>query len=230
MPRDFLPSKDADLLAWSSNFSTRITATPTAFGLVAAQATAYAALHSSFASALTVATDPGTRTRGTVAAKNDARAPLRAEARELSRIIQAFPATTTQQRIDLGLNPRDNPASPIPAPQTSPVLEILSVQGRLFKLRLREVNSERRGRPIGVEGATIMSYVGAQPPADKTLWRFEGSITRTNKFDLEFPASVAAGAQVWLCAFWYSPRAESGPACAPVGAYVAGGVVQGEAA
>lgn len=36
MPKDFLPTKDADLLAFSSNFSAKITATPTAFGLTAA--------------------------------------------------------------------------------------------------------------------------------------------------------------------------------------------------
>ncbi|MGC4032207.1 MAG: hypothetical protein QM754_10845 [Tepidisphaeraceae bacterium] len=37
MPRDYLPTKDAEFLAFAKNFSTKITATPTAFGLVAAQ-------------------------------------------------------------------------------------------------------------------------------------------------------------------------------------------------
>jgi hypothetical protein len=34
--KDFLPTKDGDLLAWSSDFSAGITAAPTAVGLVAA--------------------------------------------------------------------------------------------------------------------------------------------------------------------------------------------------
>lgn len=35
--KDFLPSKDADLLAWAQAYSTKINATPVAYGLVAAR-------------------------------------------------------------------------------------------------------------------------------------------------------------------------------------------------
>ena len=48
-------------------------------------------------------------------------------------------------------------------------------------------------------------------------------------FDVEFPATVAAGAQVWLCAFWFNPRSQSGPACQPISAYLAGGVTGSQA-
>src|SRR4051794_9849146 len=41
MAKDFLPTKDDALLAWSVAFAEKITATPTSFGLSAAQATAY---------------------------------------------------------------------------------------------------------------------------------------------------------------------------------------------
>ena len=44
----FIPAREADLVAWSTNFNTLISATPTAFGLVAAQATAYATLNTAF--------------------------------------------------------------------------------------------------------------------------------------------------------------------------------------
>jgi hypothetical protein len=103
--RDFLPTKDAELLAWSTSFSEKITATPTAFGLTAPQSTAYVGLHSAWSNALAIATDPTTRTRGSIAAKNDARTPMKAMARELARIVNAFPSITNQQRIDLGSTP-----------------------------------------------------------------------------------------------------------------------------
>lgn len=223
MNRDFIPTKDAELLAWSANFSAMITADPTEYGLTAPQATAYAALHAAFAAALETATEPSTRTRGTVAAKDDARAPLKAMARELARIANAYPPITNQQRIDLGLNPRDAEPTPINPPTVSPVLEVVSAVGRTLKIRLREANSDRRGKPAGVDGATLFSFVGAEPPADIALWKFEGSTTRTS-FDVEFPPTVAAGSQVWLTAFWFNPRSQSGPACAPVTAFLAGGV------
>ena len=227
--KDFLPTKDAELLAWSANFSELISGDPTLYGLTAGQATAYAALHAAFAAALETAVEPSTRTRGAVAAKNDARTPLKAMARELARIANALPAITNQQRIDLGLNPRDNEPSPINPPTESPVLEVVSAVGRTMKIKLRAVNSDRRGKPEGVDGATVFSFVGEEPPTDIAQWKFEGSTTRTI-FALEFPATVPAGAQVWLTAFWFNPRSHSGPACQPVSAFVAGGVGVSQAA
>lgn len=229
MPRDFLPSKDAELLAWSANFASLTTATPTAFGLVAAQATAYAALHTAFAGALETATEPTTRTRAAVAVKNDARSPLKAMARELARVINAFPSITNAQRINLGLNPRAGELTPINPPTEQPVVEVAAAIGRTFKVRLRSIDSSRRGKPEGVDGATLFSFVGEEPPSDISQWKFEGSTSRTT-FDLELAPTVPAGSQVWLTAFWFNPRSQSGPAATPVSAYVAGGVAPAMAA
>ena len=223
MSRNFLPARDSLLLDWSNNFNTKITATPTAYGLTAAQATAYGTLHTAYSNAYTTATAPSTRTRGTIAAKNSARTALKANARLLARIVQATASVTAQQKIDLGLTPRDVVPSPINTPTEAPVLEIVTAIGRTIKLNLRSVGSERRGKPDGVHGASLFSFVGAAPPADISAWTFEGSTTRTS-FDVEFPATVAAGSQVWLTAFWFNPRSQSGPACTPVSAYIAGGV------
>jgi hypothetical protein len=48
------------------------------------------------------ATNSVTRTRGTVAAKDAARDPPKANARDLARVVNAYPSITNQQRIDLG--------------------------------------------------------------------------------------------------------------------------------
>ena len=44
MPRDYIPSTDAGLLNWVTPFSAKITLTPTAYGLTAANATTLAGL------------------------------------------------------------------------------------------------------------------------------------------------------------------------------------------
>jgi hypothetical protein len=229
MGKSFIPSKDGELVTWSADFAAKLTSTPTAFGCTAGQATAYATLDAAFAAAVGTATDPSTRTRGTVAAKDAAKVPLVAMARELARIINAFPGITNQQRIDLGLTPRSGQVSPINPPAEAPVLEVVAAVGRTLKLKLRSIDSDRRGKPAGVAGASLFSYVGASAPADVADWTFEGSTTRTT-FDLEFPPTVAPGAQVWLTAFWFNPRTQSGPACTPECAYVAGGVAVSQAA
>src|SRR5256885_16094541 len=83
----FLPARDSLLLAWSANFSTRISAAPVPLGLTAAQATAYATLHTNFTNAM-AAIDPGERSKSLVAAKNAARLALKTSARLLAKIVQ----------------------------------------------------------------------------------------------------------------------------------------------
>jgi hypothetical protein len=229
VPRDFLPSSNADLLAWSTTFAAYITANAAAVGLLPAQSTQYQAYHDDFDAKLAVSANPATRTRGTIEATGASRTTLKAYARELARIVNAFPATTNQQRLDMGLNPRAGEATPINPPTEPPALEVLGAIGRILKLRLHAINSAGRGKPDGVAGASVFSFVGAAPPPDITEWVFQGSTTRTS-FDVEFAPTVPAGAQVWLCAFWYSPRAQPGPASQPISAYLAGGVVAAEAA
>src|SRR5947209_5914709 len=212
MPKGFLPNTDSGLLQWAQSFSTQITATPTAFGLVAAQATAFAALFTAYQTALNAATNESTRTKGTIAAKNDARDAIRNGARNLAKIVEGTPTVTDQQKLNLGLNVRAMP-SPIPAPANPPVLEVQSVLGRMVRIRLHETQSgTKRGRPTGTLGASVFSYVGAQPPADVGAWKFEGSTGRTI-IDVAFDTALAAGATVWMTAFWVGSRMESGPAC-----------------
>lgn len=220
---DFLPASDGPLVTWGTRFSEQVSATPAAFNVLPAQATALADLLETYAAAVAVAADPRTRTSATISERNAARAPFKSYARELARIINAFPATTNAVRLQLGLTPRKETISPSQVPDEPPMLEVIGAIGRILKCRLHMKDSTRRGKLPTAAGATVFSFVGSAPPADISLWKFEGSITRCD-FNLEFAPTVPAGSQVWLCAFWYSTRAISGPACQPISAYLAGGV------
>jgi hypothetical protein len=56
-------------------------------------------------------------------------------------------------------------------------------------------------------------------------WQFWGNTTKTS-VEVEFDASLTPGTVVWFTAFWYNPRGESGPGCAPVSGIIAGGAMQ----
>ena len=135
MGTSFLPTTDNALLAWSLNFSTLISATPTTYGLSSTQATAYATLHSQYSAALATATNPTTRTKANVAAKNTARDALKTDARLLAKIVDGQATVTDQQRIQLGLNVRTVP-TPVPVPSLPPEMDIVSVIGRTVKIRV----------------------------------------------------------------------------------------------
>jgi hypothetical protein len=217
----FLPSRDSLLLAWSANFSTRMTAGPVPLGLTAAQATAYATLHSNFETAM-AAIAPGDRSKSLVATKNAAKLALTTSARLLAKIIQGQASVTDAQKIELGLNVRSAP-TPIPPPADAPGITILATVGNTVKLRLFDaVDSANRGRPRGTDGASVFSFVGAAAPTEESDWRFEGVAGRT-KVDVTFPETTAPGAKVWFTAFWFNERKQRGPAATPVGVNIPGG-------
>jgi hypothetical protein len=225
----FPPSREADLLAWSANFDQFITATPEAFGLTAAQATAYAALHAAFAAAYEVAIEPSTNSKSAINAKNVAKESLvngPGGARQLVAIVQAFPGTTDPMRTDLGLKVRDYEPTPAPVPALAPNLSIVSSVGRTVAIRLRDAsNSRNRGKPEGVQGAAVLTHVGETPPADPQQWALAFNTSLTS-CDVVFPMSVPAGSKVWITSFWFNARKQSGPAAAAQTAVISDGLAQ----
>lgn len=221
---NFIPTREASLVAWSNNFNTLISATPTAFGLTAAQATAYATLNTAFDTAYNTIKNNTTRSPANIIAKNLAKKNLIAGARSLAGVIQKYPLITNAQRSSLGLTVPNKP-SPVPAPSTYPALEIGVVSGFTVNIKLHDSTSgSKRGKPAGVSGASVFTYAGATPPADISAWKFEGNTSKT-AMAVGFANTLAPGAQVWLTAFWFNAKKQSGPACSPVSTYLQGGSV-----
>ena len=216
----FFPSTDSLLLGWSLNFKTILTAAPATYGVTSAQCVSYGTLHSNFATAL-AACDPNVRNKSAVVSKNEARRLLKDNARLLANLVNGTATVTDAQKIALGLNVRAQP-QPIPVPKDPPVLEVEYVRGRIVRLNLKATTDGKKGKPAGVQGAAIFSYVGDSAPTGNEGWRFEGNTTQRS-VDIQFDNTVAGGAQVWFTAFWYNPRAQSGPAAVALSTYLQGG-------
>jgi len=203
------PRSDLALNVFTINFSAKLSATPTAFGLVAADATAYAALSTDYGTKLATATNPTTRTKGTIAAKETSKAALLAKARQLIKIINAYPPLTAQQRADLGLNPRDSVPTPVPPPATRPIVTVDPV-GRLRIVD--ETTPTRRAKPSGVIGALV--YAKISPPADPAPVGIEEAsfaelATRANS-TLTLPAG-SNNKTLYVFAQWVNDKGERGP-------------------
>ncbi len=220
---DFIPSRQSVFVSWTTNFAARISATPTAFGLTAGQATAYQTLNDAFLAAYALTSSDATRTPSAIIAKDEAMATLKTSARALAGIIQECPIVTNPQRSDLGLTVRDIVPSPVTIPAFAPDVDVVSATGRVVRIRIHDSQSERRGKPDGVAGAVVYSFVGATPPDAITEWTFEGTTTRTS-INIVFPDSVAAGAMVWFTACWFNPRQQNGPSANTVSANLPGGL------
>ena len=115
---------------------------------------------------------------------------------------------------------------PVPAPTTPPDLSIISTFGRTIKIRLRDQdNPNSRGKPDGVQGATIIYHVGDSVPSDPAQWTFAMNVSRV-VFDVELPASIPSASKVWVTAFWFNARKESSPAASPENTIIGEGLSQ----
>lgn len=210
MSRDYIPPRQADLLAWALNASTIITATPTDYGLDAGQASAFATLVTDYDNALAAATDPGTRTSVTVAAKDTARNLLIASARQLAQIAQGYPGITDELLSAAGFTVRDPVPSPIPLPTTVPVLSLIAAGVQSHTLRYTDsVLVNPRGKPPGVIGLQLFCKVDVASPAGPDATTFKQLGTRmpvTALFD-----AADKGKTAYYYARWYTAKGLLGP-------------------
>ncbi|MFT3787563.1 MAG: hypothetical protein QM770_15590 [Tepidisphaeraceae bacterium] len=217
------PASDAGLLTWANHFQGLIAAGPTSYALTTAQSTALTTACTAYQTALN-ACEKTVRNEAAVITKNDARRDLKVLVRQLVGAINSSTTVTDAQKTTLGLTLRTTPM-PVPAPSLAPVVEVASVNAWTVNLRLRAAGSSTsRGKPAGVSGASVFSYVGATPPDEIADWKFEGN-TGKSKFDVVFPTTNPGGTKVWLTAFWFNNRKQSGPACAPISTLLQGGGV-----
>lgn len=215
MSKNFVPSREADLVAFSRNMSVLINADPLIYGLDAKQGTDFQALFDAFDALFIACNDPGTRTPTAIQNKKTAKVALVAEIRRLAAIIQAHPGTTDGMRRDLNLTVRDYEPTPVPVPGTAPSIDFISVVGNAIKIRLHNADSTKRARPANVTGATVFTFVGEAPPADIAGWKFEGN-TKETTVDINMPPTTTPGSKVWVTSFWRNSRDQSGPATTPV--------------
>lgn len=210
---DYIPSTDAGLLAWSTNFNAVIVADEAAYGLTAGQSAAYTALHNAFDSALTAATDPGTRTPVTVAAKDSARTDLVANARQLAQIAQTYPGITPALLADAGLTVPDPIPTPIPPPASLPVISLISSTPLSHRLRFRDsILSNPRSKPPGAIGMELYAKVGTTPPSSIEDCQYMGLFTRI-PLALTYDGADALK-NAYYIGRWVNAKGQAGPSSA----------------
>lgn len=220
----YVPRREADLVTWSRNLSTKISADPTMYGLDLAQAAEYATLQTAYADAYTTANESSTRTTPTIVEKNLAKQALIEYTREIVEIIQAYPGTTDVMRAELQITIRDHEPSPSPIPAYAPTFHIVKVIGHKIWYTLREPGSDSRGKPDGVIGALLHAFIGDAAPSNPADWQTLGLATRTNSTIILPSAQYPAGSRVWLSASWVNPKGQTGPMSTVENCYISGTV------
>jgi hypothetical protein len=212
-----IPRKDTELVPYSTNWNTRLTSSPATYGATSAEASAYTALHTPYLAAVAAvqaAREAHIQSSPLAATKNAAKADLLRYARWLYKNIQANATVTDTAKIEMGIKVPDASPTPQPVPSLAPKITVKSVNGRLVSMQLG--TDEHPGKlPLGVNGATILSFVGTEAPVSPAVCKYEGSTSKST-VEVLFPETVEPGTQVWLLAFYFNERKQNGPACTPV--------------
>jgi hypothetical protein len=219
MSQDYLPNREADLALWTDNFAVLTTATPVAFGLTAPQALDFATANSIWQAALQTANNPSTRTAPSVAAKDVAKVNVKALARATASVVQGFPGITPEQLSDLGLTVRDTGRTPVPPPNTFPLISIIGNMSHMLTVALADQNTPNaRRKPMNVIGAEMYGQIGGNPPTGLAGMAYLGLQTR---YPQQWDLGVAAvGLRAYVICRWINRRGEPGPISATQSAIV----------
>jgi hypothetical protein len=210
MSNSYIPSREADLDTWLANFKTLIAATPTSYGLVAADGTAITNAFNAWHTAYLAAVNPTTRTKATVTTKNEQKAIVLGVVRGYATVIRANAAVSDALKIGIGLHVHDTAPSPVPTPSTYPMLTLSGMGVGQQDLRAADqATPAKRAKPTGVAGMLLFRHVGTAPATDPTQCEFLGFASRT-EFTSHFD-SADNGKTATYFARWTNSKGEMGP-------------------
>ena len=221
MSNDYIPTSDADLIAWVNNFLAYANANLATLGLVAANLTPVQDAASNFQ---TNFADNNTAQASAQAArqkKDDSRDALVALVRPLARQLQARETVKDSHRQSLGLNVKSTARTAAAAPTTRPVATVDTSQ------RLRHVISfvdeqtpGSRAKPAGVMGCEVWVKIGPTPPIDASECRYLATDTAT-PYTAEYDGADGGKIAHYLLR-WVNTRGERGPWSQTVSATITG--------
>jgi hypothetical protein len=212
MAGDYIPAPDAEFDGWQANWVTYAAANAAALGLdplidIAAIQAAQTAWDTDYDGHLTASA----AAQAARAAKDAERATFVALLRSYSQQIQKRTGTTDEQRGGLGITIPDTEPTPVPAPTTAPVLNIVTSE------RLRHVVEASKtapeggglGKPTGVRGVQLWRKIGDPAPVNESELEFVNEFTRT-RMTLDYQMTQG-GQTVYYQARWVSTRGDTGP-------------------
>lgn len=206
MAAPYIPPRDPELRVWGVNFATLISALPSTYGLGPADAATIQGVVDAFVGALDAYT-PESRNATLVQAKNTAKQVMLGTCRTYASQIRLNPGVANDDKLALGLNLPNNSPTPIPAPETNPLLVVIGATPGSHTLRFADSNTpDKRSKPFGAVAINLYRSIGLEPVTDSSGALFYGSFTKQPVVSL----FTAADAGKW-CTYFGRWVTRSGP-------------------
>ncbi len=208
----YVPAADAPFDGWQENWVTYAAANAAALGLdPLVDIPAIQAVQASWNTDYDAHVTAQAVAQSVRQAKDAQRATYEASLRSFSQQIQKRSGTTDEQRAGLGITVPDTEPTPVPAPNTAPVLNLVTTERLRHMVECSKTALEGGGlgKPPGVRGVQIWRKIGDPPPVTETDFEFVSEFTRTR---IKLDYQMSQGSQVvYYQARWVSTRGDTGP-------------------
>jgi hypothetical protein len=205
---DYIPTKDMDFLLWTQNIAQFCEDNAARLKLDSAQIIEYRGKTGVFEQILKKTLAPD-HSSVDVAAKNSARSDLESASRDLIQGgVSHNHAVTDEDRIAMGLKPKDHTRTPSPTPASRPEAKV-SGSLRQITVDYHDEGSLSRGKPSGVRGCEIRFDLLAGPPANIEDLRHTASST-SSPYIFNFEEHDR-GKHLYFALRWENTRGEKGP-------------------
>jgi hypothetical protein len=194
-----IPTRDTQLATWAQVFADAINAAPSTYGLSLTDASNIVTANDNFQAAFATATDPSTRSRTTVAAKDSYKNAAVATFRSYYIIIQANPGVTDDNKLAAGVRIRSQSHHKRLCPQTQPLLAILGAIPLQLQCRFQDPDRPTARGRLAPNAVSVQFWaeVSTTPTNLVSNAHFLGDFTR-NIVQLNFdPGDVGKTAVIW---------------------------------
>lgn len=212
---DYIPSSDSGFREWAETFAQKLTADPALYMMTPAEAVSVDNAVDDFVAAYMIAIAPETRTKGTVASKDDARSIAESLCRQYAILIKDNAGITDEDKIDAGVRPVNPNREPIDCPTTPPLINVLGNLPGTQTIRYADTTTPDSGaKPFGASELQLFRGVGDVESMPLSQCQFYGKFTR-NPIDVDF-TEEQDGLIATYYARWASVRGDVGPFSIPI--------------
>jgi len=163
MGADYIPTRDADALAWLMAFRDTLANNEGVYQVNPPDIVAVSEAVNQYAQAHAQISSKATRTPGATAEKDEARNNAEQICRFFAMRTKLNRGISAQSKIDLGIHPPNSSRQRIEAPATSPLLQVIAATPGLHTLRYSDsMTPDSRARPFGADMIEI--FMGFASP------------------------------------------------------------------
>jgi hypothetical protein len=212
----YIPRADKDFRRFAENFANNIHRNPAMFCLTPAEAASIMQALVRFNDAYTIANDPPTRTRPTIADKDDARSILQNKISNYAAYIRSNLGITDGDKVRIGVRPRNVAHKSRKCPTTVPLLNFIGSLPGIDQLCFHDSNRpESKAKPYGTVHLEL--YVAYSLPGEarpkKEQATYLGPFKKSKMLVMRDPEQGApgGGAQPTYWARWRGFDGVAGP-------------------